>query len=465
MNCIQLKALMIKNLNLLSKQKSTLICQIITPVLCLSLVYLIKFLVETNIDKTTYGMKMNFPFIFNIPVYQRTRQAWLPIRITNCNEWYLYDFDQNITKEDIEFFGSNPGDLSYVELQEAGKVTLADSDVGVNEAYNAFSDDNNEQAEHQFIERMLTSNQESQTLNNFWTSTKNLKTKSSGMLTSQKNVAQKYCERTFKLTPYFERSLYQEPAEAGNNLNSDLYERLKSLNQIEYTFLQVEYGINSVPDGAILVRKANSKEFEYRLQVNDNRFHFYHRNNAVTKYRIFNDSSQEYSYFLSIVNGAVWLADLMNKAYTKNFHPNLSVISGIQLMPFELNSSENIERTISLVGSFFYPIAVSLLMPLFMYTIVLEKESRLVEIMKINGMKMRNYWLSIFIINFLVFVCTYLLFIFFGFFVFKFTLFVSTSILIQMIVLLGWGLAQIGLAFFFQAFLSNARTSTSKFDK
>jgi len=43
-------------------------------------------------------------------------------------------------------------------------------------------------------------------------------------------------------------------------------------------------------------------------------------------------------------------------------------------MPFSSNDGENIQRIINVAGSTFYPLAVSLLMPMFMYTIVLEKE-------------------------------------------------------------------------------------------
>ncbi len=174
-------------------------------------------------------------------------------------------------------------------------------------------------------------------------------------------------------------------------------------------------------------------------------------------------NTEKYNPLPNVMSGALWIADLFNKAYMKMFHPDLYVISGIQPMPFELNTSDNVQRIINLAGSTFYPIAVSLLMPLFMYTIVLEKESRLVEIMKINGLKMTYYWLSLFLYNFIVYSVTFILFYFFGRVVFAFKMFTDTSNILMLLVFVGWGFSQISLAFFFQAFLSNARTSTSKY--
>ena len=46
-------------------------------------------------------------------------------------------------------------------------------------------------------------------------------------------------------------------------------------------------------------------------------------------------------------------------------------------MPQNVNSREFYHALISLAGSTLYPIALGLLIPVFMYTIVLEKEERL----------------------------------------------------------------------------------------
>ena len=104
-------------------------------------------------------------------------------------------------------------------------------------------------------------------------------------------------------------------------------------------------------------------------------------------------------------------------------------------MPFTQDNNDNIQRIINLAGSTFYPMAVSLLMPLFMYTIVLEKESKLVEIMKINGMKMRYYWLSNFIFNYSLYAITMLIFNVMGGAVLNLSLFTSTNSMLLVIII------------------------------
>jgi hypothetical protein len=50
----------------------------------------------------------------------------------------------------------------------------------------------------------------------------------------------------------------------------------------------------------------------------------------------------------------------------------------------------------------------------FLYSIVLEKEERLVQMMKMNGLKIRYYWLTFFVFNLMLSVVTNLLFFILG---------------------------------------------------
>lgn len=54
-----------------------------------------------------------------------------------------------------------------------------------------------------------------------------------------------------------------------------------------------------------------------------------------------------------------------------------------------------VESIINLAGASLYPLSLSLLFPVFMYSIVLEKEDKLIEMMKMNGLRIVNYWLVI----------------------------------------------------------------------
>jgi hypothetical protein len=178
------------------------------------------------------------------------------------------------------------------------------------------------------------------------------------------------------------------------------------------------------------VENINEKQFNYRVSVNDVRIMPYHRSNAITALDYINPNTNKMHKVMNVANGLLWTVDVFNKAYMKYFFKDINIITGVQIMPVDVDSSDNIQRIINICGSTFYPMAVSLLMPLFMYTIVLEKESKLIEIMKINGMKMRYYWLSNFVFNFSLYAATMFIFQFFGMFVLDLGMFIETNFLL-----------------------------------
>lgn len=109
-------------------------------------------------------------------------------------------------------------------------------------------------------------------------------------------------------------------------------------------------------------------------------------------------------------------------------------------MPFSPTLDLELERIINLLGLAVYPLCLCLTLPVFIYTLVLEKETKLVETMKINGMKMRNYWLINFVFDFIIYAINAGLYWFCGVFVFKLTFFLNTSPFVILLVFLGWGL-------------------------
>jgi ABC-2 family transporter protein len=106
------------------------------------------------------------------------------------------------------------------------------------------------------------------------------------------------------------------------------------------------------------------------------------------------------------------------------------------------------------------PLCMSMGLPVFLYQIVLEKETRLIENMKINGMKMSNYWTVNFIFNLGFYLATALIFMFFGMRVFNLVVFTETNTVILFSILLGWGLAQVSMSFLISVFLSKSQTAS-----
>ena len=79
--------------------------------------------------------------------------------------------------------------------------------------------------------------------------------------------------------------------------------------------------------------------------------------------------------------------------------------------------------------------------------------------MKMNGMKISNYWLVYFIFNFGLCFITILVFFLLGAFVLRTDFFLKTSLLLLILVPIGWSLSMIGMAAFFQTFLSKSRSA------
>ncbi len=79
--------------------------------------------------------------------------------------------------------------------------------------------------------------------------------------------------------------------------------------------------------------------------------------------------------------------------------------------------------------------------------------------MKMNGLKITNYWLTFFIFNLLLCIITNIIFYLLGIIILDSSFFTKTSKGLIFIVALGWSLAQIGMAAFFQTFLSKSRSA------
>lgn len=99
-----------------------------------------------------------------------------------------------------------------------------------------------------------------------------------------------------------------------------------------------------------------------------------------------------------------------------------------------------VERIINLIGLAVFPSCLCLGLPVFIYNLVLEKETKLLETMKINGMKMTYYWLVNFVFNLIIYFFTVVVYWIWAAYVFKMNFFVNTSWGLLALVFLGWGL-------------------------
>lgn len=114
---------------------------------------------------------------------------------------------------------------------------------------------------------------------------------------------------------------------------------------------------------------------------------------------------------------------------------------------------------INTVATIIFPLSLSLLLPVFLYLTVLEKEERLIQMMRMNGMGMLNYWAINFFYNLLISLLTNLVFYIFGYIYLENAFFQQVGLSIIFTVFFGWILSQIGLAMFLQVFLSASRAA------
>jgi hypothetical protein len=131
---------------------------------------------------------------------------------------------------------------------------------------------------------------------------------------------------------------------------------------------------------------------------------------------------------------------MLNKAYIHELFPDTYVMSGIQFMPFQASLDVEVERIINIIGLAVFPACMAIALPVFLYNLVLEKETKLLETMKINGMKMKYYWLINFSFFLGIFLVTVAVFWTAAAFLFRMNFFIKTDWRILVVIYFGWAL-------------------------
>lgn len=152
--------------------------------------------------------------------------------------------------------------------------------------------------------------------------------------------------------------------------------------------------------------------------------------------------------------------DFLSKAYIHKKHPKNWIISGIKYLPMKESDATFYEKLINLICSCLLPLSLSLLMPSFMSQIVAEKSEGLLELMKVNGLKMKYYWLVNATVFFITFLLAAFVFLMYGYFMTDLSIFQSSNRCFLILTIIGWGMNQIATAIFFQAFIWKPRNAT-----
>jgi len=151
------------------------------------------------------------------------------------------------------------------------------------------------------------------------------------------------------------------------------------------------------------------------------------RNNGITKLTLQNKEGGSSYPTLTVADGELSLLDLIDRSYLHQLNNSIWLMSGVQYMPMKDQDKGWLLKIINITGASLYPLALSLLLPVFMYALVLEKEERILAMMKMNGMRMMTYWCVNFIFNFAIFCIMATCFLLFGYHFVRLSFFTVTN--------------------------------------
>lgn len=171
------------------------------------------------------------------------------------------------------------------------------------------------------------------------------------------------------------------------------------MNYVERNF-DYNVDVRALPDAVYTVREANDKILSYDSRSNCHHLWQYHRNDGMSKIGFGEGKKASRVEVGRYDEGNMEAAHIINKAYIKHQF-NTTVVSGINFYPYRIDFENEIFRTETCLSIALVPFCMLMGFPLCLFNIVNEKEKRLIEIMKINGLKMVNYWINTFVFNWL----------------------------------------------------------------
>ncbi|KAJ3235230.1 hypothetical protein HDU78_005301 [Chytriomyces hyalinus] len=136
-------------------------------------------------------------------------------------------------------------------------------------------------------------------------------------------------------------------------------------------------------------------------------------------------------------------------------YANATVTQGVRAFPQSKSTEISIQAG-GLIGGILYPFGVSFLLPIFTIMLVKEKEDRIYIMMKLNGLKSMTYYLSHYLVFFILYIMSAVIFIITGRFS-GLTFFTLTELPVLVIMFFIWGHVQIVLAFLFSTFFNKNR--------
>ena len=275
--------------------------------------------------------------------------------------------------------------------------------------------------------------------------------------------------------PYFVR------AASESDMISTLYTDLMELNTFNMTSLGDEpHPSYLLPDGAVTFKHMNTTKpsLGYFFAVNDNFLLAYHRPNGITRARISPNISESFAntgfsvlgnqgrlYVMEMVHRAFMRSVVKSHDYFQKFTQDMPTyikpLMGLGSILYNMPQYEEskLQHIVQLFGSFLYPIALVLQLPLYMYVSVMEKEKNLRQCQLNNGMSLTLYHVSSFIFNLCMYSCIVIFMVIVGNIV-DLSFFSETGKGLLVIFFIGWGLSMVAFAMFLASLVNSSRVAT-----
>lgn len=277
------------------------------------------------------------------------------------------------------------------------------------------------------------------------------------------------------LAPFF------EPKPSTQEMIRELYDDLNELRAYNMSEMSKEpMPSYLLPDGAVSFADVdyNVSSLAYSFSVNDNFLLAYHRPNGITRARVWEGASHSFQNtgFSVLGNqGRALVMELVDRAFMATALPSharyLGVLSGLPsyakpllgvgstLLNMPQYEEGTMENLVEIFGSFLYPIALILQLPLYMYVTVMEKEKGLRQAQLNSGMSLLAYHASTFLFNLLLYALIVSFMVVVGHAV-GLSFFAETSHAVLGVFFFGWGLAMVAFAAFLASLINSSRTAT-----
>ncbi|RKP20028.1 hypothetical protein ROZALSC1DRAFT_28441 [Rozella allomycis CSF55] len=231
-----------------------------------------------------------------------------------------------------------------------------------------------------------------------------------------------------------------------SNKINDLLEQIALLNKtIFQNFVtKVDKITRQMPQGAFIFNNfdASNNQYAYTLQTGSDK-----RITRSTKY-----PSEGFRRLMQ----QSWLANAIAKTYMPN--ANISINHGLRTMPVVINNRFDARPIYRVLGNILFPFGVSFLLPVFVLTLVKEKEDRILIMMQMNGLRTWTYYLMHYAFFYLMHFLASTVFIIAGV-VARLDFFVKTDPGVYILLFFLWGHVQIIIAFLLSCFFNKSRNA------